>query len=65
MSGKPVANLQRELMVPCHVSLTVRGFTIVVFTNDHGVCVQLTSDAQRPCETPLDEMQRDWGDKTA
>jgi hypothetical protein len=65
MSSKPVVNLKRELMVPGRVSLTVRGFTIVVFTNDYGVCVQLTSDEQRPCETPLDEMQRDWDKKTA
>ena len=47
------------------VFLTSGGFTVNVFTNDHGLVVRLTSDEQRPCETPLDEMLRRWDAKTA
>jgi hypothetical protein len=47
------------------VFLTSGGFTVNVFTNDCGLVVRLTSDEQRPGETPLDEMLRRWDKKTA
>jgi hypothetical protein len=65
MSSKTAVNMKRELMVPGRVVLTARGFSIDIFTNDQGICVQLRSDAQNVSETPLDEMQRAWGNKTA
>ena len=57
--------IKKEKVTSWHAILRVGKFSVQVFTNDHGLCVQLKSTDQMVGETPLREIVRAWRDTTA